>query len=61
MNQWTPIDKLPPPGIEVLWVYETGEMTLYARDDDDDMRGHYPALTHWMALPDPPEREETSE
>lgn len=58
MKCWIDInDELPEPGIEVVWIYATDEMTVYARDHDDDMTGHVPAITHWMK-PEPPDRKQ---
>ena len=54
--EWISVeDRLPEDGVEVLWVYETGEYVLYAREPDEKIVGmHDPSITHWMPLPEPP-------
>ena len=56
MSEWIPVtERLPESDKIVLWIYQTGEYTIWARGEHDlVVDEHDPPITHWMPLPAAP-------
>jgi len=54
LAQWQPIETVPKDGTKILLAWRSGEIQAIAIDSEGFFYPHHPS--HWMPLPDPPNR-----